>query len=124
MSFYYCPTCQRTLAENEVRRNKIFVPKKQEPYGFIHLQNSPLTIGVPLGSSGADTIEVLRCVNCGSDAKFAGYTDDERKYMQESEKQLKEKIKKDDAEARRIVLGILFVIGVVIFFVLAIKYDW
>jgi ribosomal protein L33 len=85
MPYYSCPTCQRQLAPNELRRNKEFLPPKQGATGFAHLQNSPLFIGVPLGDSSPQTITRLRCVHCGSDAYLSGYTEAERKNLQEKE---------------------------------------
>ena len=102
MSYFYCDTCQKTLPRNEQRHNKEQI-SKQRPMIIGQLNNLPghPLLAVPLRSD--QTINVVRCTTCGSDARFC-YTPEEQAQMR----------RQQQANGKTIVVVILIIILVIL----------
>ena len=86
MPYYYCDTCRKLLEPKEQRHNQE-TTTHQGPMVFGHWQNTPVTIGIPL--KGNKTVDVVRCITCGSDARIVAHTPDEYKFQDALAKEAK-----------------------------------
>lgn len=107
MPYYYCETCQKVLERHEQRHNREQV-SSQRAMIIGQLNNIPghPLIGIPLNNN--QTINVVRCVKCGSDAVLC--------YTKEEQEAAQQKRIRDNSFNRTECLIIVF--GVIIFFLI------
>lgn len=84
MPDYYCNTCQKTLRRNQQRQNREQTTTRGPMvFSELDLPGNPL-VGIPFNNTRS--VNVVRCVTCGSDATLV-YTPGEQRQSQLEQEQ-------------------------------------